>query len=1205
MNIAQDKDSITFGANITLTTNLPTIQNSIAINGANFTLSGNNQYRGLFVESGNVKINDLTITNALAQGGTGGSANGGGGGGGGAGLGGALFIATGANVMVTNVTMQDNQARGGEGGFRNSGCNTFTCASGGGGGYWPIEANGGNAGIGNGGGGRGGGGDGGFTGSNGDFGGGGGGGGSGNGGAGGFGGGGGGSHSEVAGGGGFGGGTGGTFGGLGGLADGGGGAGLGGAIFVQQGGSLNFGGSLRISGNAVAGGGCPEGCDPNSGPSTGQGIGSGIFLHGSGALNVAPAAGQTWVISDAIADVAGSGGTTGSWSLVKNGAGTTILGGANTYSGGTIVNAGVLQGTATSLQGNIRNDASVVFQFGGTYAGNMTGTGSLTKIGLGTLTLTGVNSYSGGTIVSEGALLGNALSLGGHITNNSIVIFDLVDNGTYAGNMSGTGVLIKNHPGVLTLSGANTYTGGTAITEGTLVLAHSSGNTVDAIGRGTVTIDGGTLRNATNAEVLHNDFVLGAGGAVLDGSISVEGTITGTGSLVLRGGVTIFGGAATYTGATTLESGASLILLGENALATSTSAFRIANGARFNLFGRNATIGSLADVAGAGGVVINGGFTSNVLKIGSDNTSTSFSGTLEDGRFGTLLLTKIGTGTQTLSGASTYTGATTVEGGGLIVNGSIASSQSLTVNAGAMIGGSGVLPSTTINGGTLSPGNSIGTITVNGNLAFGSGSVYRVEASPSAADRTNVTGSATLAGTAQVSFTPGSGVPISSSYTILSAAGGRSGTFDAVTGLPPSLSASLSYTPNDVLLALKSQVGSAFTGTRNQNALAGAHDTAFNAGLPAISALFGLSSAQLPAALDQLSGEVYASTAGVLVDESRYVRNSVLGRLRQASYGSDVAMTALSFVGPQTAFADGELDHALAYDKAPLPAKAPLAVPTPGRDIVFWAEGFGGSGRFDGDGNAATLRRDLAGYMNGVDTRIGSSGRAGIAAGYTSSRDNVDARGSANVETGHVAAYGGVAAGGFNLRGGGALSWHNINTTRSIAFPGFFDRTTATYTGHTGQVFGEVGRGFAFGSVALEPFAGAAWVRLETGSASERATAAGLNIGATTFETGYSTLGVRAASLVPVWNELVLIPRVSASWQHAFNDVTASTALAFQASGTGFVVSGVPIARDALLAEAGVDLAISRNATVGISYVGQIAGNVQDHGAKGKFSWKF
>ena len=93
--------------------------------------------------------------------------------------------------------------------------------------------------------------------------------------------------------------------------------------------------------------------------------------------------------------------------------------------------------------------------------------------------------------------------------------------------------------------------------------------------------------------------------------------------------------------------------------------------------------------------------------------------------------------------------------------------------------------------------------------------------------------------------------------------------------------------------------------------------------------------------------------------------------------------------------------------------------------------------------------------------------------------------------------------------------------------------------------------------------------------------------------------------MMPLGGDKVLIPRVSAAWQHAFDSVTPASALAFQTSGVGFVVSGVPIARDALLAEAGFDLAIGRNATLGVSYVGQIARNVEDHAVKGKFSWRF
>jgi subtilase-type serine protease len=173
-------------------------------------------------------------------------------------------------------------------------------------------------------------------------------------------------------------------------------------------------------------------------------------------------------------------------------------------------------------------------------------------------------------------------------------------------------------------------------------------------------------------------------------------------------------------------------------------------------------------------------------------------------------------------------------------------------------------------------------------------------------------------------------------------------------------------------------------------------------------------------------------------------------------------------------------------------------------------------------------------------------------------------------------------------------------------FPGFFDRAFANYDGGTGQIFGELGYGFALANIAVEPFAGGAFVRVHTDGAAERALLAGLNVGGTSFEVGYSTLGVRAASLVPLDNGMVLIPRGSLAWQHAFDNVTPASVVAFQfAPGSPFAIAGVPIARDSLLAEAGLDVALNNHATVGVSYTGQIASNVQDHAAKGRFSWRF
>ena len=173
--------------------------------------------------------------------------------------------------------------------------------------------------------------------------------------------------------------------------------------------------------------------------------------------------------------------------------------------------------------------------------------------------------------------------------------------------------------------------------------------------------------------------------------------------------------------------------------------------------------------------------------------------------------------------------------------------------------------------------------------------------------------------------------------------------------------------------------------------------------------------------------------------------------------------------------------------------------------------------------------------------------------------------------------------GALKVRAGGAYAWHTIDTSRIVALPGFSDTPTGHYNGGTGQIFGEAGYGIALGKVAIEPFAGAAWVHLATDAFNERGGAAALRAAANSFEVGYSTLGVRAASLIPLWWDIVLVLRVSAAWQHAFSDVTPTATLAFQGAGAPFVIAGVPAARDSVLSEAGLDLVISRNATLGIS----------------------
>jgi hypothetical protein len=161
---------------------------------------------------------------------------------------------------------------------------------------------------------------------------------------------------------------------------------------------------------------------------------------------------------------------------------------------------------------------------------------------------------------------------------------------------------------------------------------------------------------------------------------------------------------------------------------------------------------------------------------------------------------KTGSSTWALTGTNTAVLPWTINAGTLLADGTMTNST-MTVNGGGTLGGTGTVGNTQINaGGTLSPGNSIGTITVNGNLAFGAGGQYLVEVSPTAADRTNITGTATLAGNVLATFAPGS--YITKQYTILSAAGGRSGTFSALTtsNVLPGFSTSLGYSATDVVL---------------------------------------------------------------------------------------------------------------------------------------------------------------------------------------------------------------------------------------------------------------------------------------------------------------------------------------------------------------------------------------------------------------------
>ncbi len=162
---------------------------------------------------------------------------------------------------------------------------------------------------------------------------------------------------------------------------------------------------------------------------------------------------------------------TGPGQLIKEEAGKLTLTGLNTYRGGTIVREGALQGTHASIPGDIENHGTVIFDQlnDGIHRGNIHGTGSVVKENGGVLTLLGTNSYSGGTTVNQGELHGNSQSLPGEIENHALLVFDTSEAASYENRIWGSGRLIKRGYSPLTLSGSHAQSM-TAVEEGKLIL---------------------------------------------------------------------------------------------------------------------------------------------------------------------------------------------------------------------------------------------------------------------------------------------------------------------------------------------------------------------------------------------------------------------------------------------------------------------------------------------------------------------------------------------------------------------------------------------------------------------------------------------------------------------------------------------------------------------------------------------------------------
>lgn len=570
---------------------------------------------------------------------------------------------------------------------------------------------------------------------------------------------------------------------------------------------------------------------------------------------------------------------------------------------------------------------------------------------------------------------------------------------------------------------------------------------------------------------------------------------------------------------------------------------------------------------------------------------------------------EVKSGTWSFSGSTTapfsVTGGT-VEGTGTFEN---------VVVTGGTVMGTGTFGNLSLLGGTLAPGNSIGTIHVNGGFALASGAVYEVEVNDKGeSDKVIVKGTVNLTGATLRVLAENGDYKAKTSYTIIDNDGS-----DAVKGRFAEIEHDLAFLKpsvvynggdgNDVVLTLTRHHGRyngggasfcSVANTQNQCNTAKALDKFPTSNKLFLDVLFQTAEGARQA-FDALSGEIHATVAGTLARDSRYVREAVLGRLVQASYMNNAgAFAALGAGGPEVASLDGQ---AMALGRAADDGAAPAGTREP---LAFWTHAFGAWADFDSDGNAAAANRNLGGFVSGMDARVIGSWRMGFATGASFSNVAADARySSAQVESYYLGGYLGGMAGRFALRGGGMWTWSNVDTSRAIVFPGFYERQTATYDADTGQLFGEVAYPTQVMDMALEPFGGFAYVSVDRESFGESGgMLSRLLVGDLEQEVGYSTVGLRLATTM-AWGSMQIRPHVWSAWQHAFGDVTPGAARSFAATGIGFTIYGVPLAEDSVLLDAGLDVALGPRTTAGVSYTGQFGDRVSDNGVEGRFTWLF
>ena len=885
------------------------------------------------------------------------------------------------------------------------------------------------------------------------------------------------------------------------------------------------------------------------------------------ALSVVATFAPVQLTSLALAD----GGAGGSGDPVAGGAGGTGFTGNAGADSGSCAGAGG-GGAGGGNGGSARVCAANIFAPGGSG-----GTASSPNGGNGS---DGLNTSGGGG--GGGGYNGNGAGAA-TLVNSSTLIGGNGGNGGNGGTggAGGGGGGAGGYGAIVTGSGASsnsgTITGGNGGNGGN---ANSDGGYNTGGGSGG---DGGVgVQFTTSGTIFTNTGAITGGNGGTGGSGPIPGNTGAGGAGIVGGGLTIInsgtisgglsGDGVTRANAVTFTGGTNIIELQ----------------AGYNIIG-NVVAFSAADTLRLGGTS-NASF--DVSQIGGQYLG-----------FG--IFQKTGGSTWTLTGTNASTLQWTINAGTMAVNGTMANST-MTVNNGGTLAGTGTVGNVIVtNGGTFAPGSGTpGTsMTVAGNLAFQSGALYVVQLNPTSASRANVSGTATLTGgSVQAVLAPGSYA--SRQYTILHADGGLGGTtFSGVS--VSNFSATLSYTPTDVLLNLTATLGAGTSLNQNQQNVAGAINGFFNSGgalPPAFASVFGLTGGNLANALSLLSGEAATGAQRSAFD----VTGQFLGIMLDPFVGGRPRAVGAS--GPALGFAPEaealppEIARGYSDLKSPLPAmKAPIMEPR----WTAWGGAFGGWNKTSGDPVVGShdLTARNAGIAAGLDYRATPNTVVGFAlAGAAADWTLVQGLGGGRNNAFQAGAYAATRWGSAYLAASLAFANHWMSTDRTAAFG---ENLTARFTGQS--LGGRLEQGWRFGTptMGLTPYGAVQAQAFRTPRYSETGGGFALAYDARNATALRGEIGERFDYTALASPDATLTLRARLAWAHDWVSDHSITAAFQTLPGASFLVNGATPATDSGLVSAGAELRLANGVTLLGKVDGELARNSTTYAGTGtlRMSW--